>query len=1207
MTCMKLLNKTLSVVLAFVMVLTAVPFAAFAEDDETAPQTSTQQDITYEASNTLGEIIANAANEKQEEQKDNNGYGIFDVRLSGLTAAVQFSAPDDTTLAVAVYDEDSKEMVAYGKTEVDSSVTEADVILTDCEEPNYYIIKAFLLDAENAPVCLNYENRDHTRLMEKFFEKSADDFDDEKVINFDYSNEDNFAVVSDNAKTSAQTANTNILVTNDYENGIYTFRNADRSITSLHPGDILFFTYGEGEDEYILTKIASLKTSGNLTTISSSEDCEISDFFSYIDLDTAKIKDSPIATASFDENEGNENTDKSFNRDSGKKNYTAEGKYSLELELSAAITPHVSFRYDFYLFGPDHYEFSYWVDVTALAQISFKISGSFETTQTLIETNLPLVAGLDIHFALRLTFNASASFTAVGSMTFTMKEGAKTNSDTKRQESISEKPKLEYKVQVDGNFQIDIIPQVSVGFRVLYVFLIDFNASFDFMVKGVLFVPTLTNAETSDEKKHLCSACIDGSINLIINGSLTVKFGTKESKAKDIINLSDLLNKTIELGNFYVSFYQNTLRFGWGKCPYCQYKVTFEVVDESGNPLQKAKINDGTHILTTDKNGKSSCYHSPEICSCTVSLDKYVIDRDIHLIYPIFFQISDSAVTVNLHMKQGENEEVTPNPTDSPIGGTIEHTGDVITFGSYPQSKVTDQTIIDALNQKASGWTSYNYYSNKIQGDWMQYCDVLYNGERYRGVNFTEYRPYLNTIPSSAGNSEQDNRGYYTGITYWFKFDPIKWKVLDPEKGLIFSNLILDSQTWNDTVYTKDGTAYNDLTYTKLANDYSASSIRNWLNNTFINTAFTATEKKYISITEISNKAYSSSYSQFDVEPTKDYAFLLSYDDIFNRAYGFTDGESRRARGSDYANCQGLWAQSTGYSTWWLRSAGQSSNYPIAINDVAGIHTTPYAGTIDVRTTEYGIKPALTINLSLYNAQTTIKQDKTDILLKDPDKSLLKQTNKRETLNSAIVGNTYIMLIVKDEKAEDLLSVDNLLYIDQKIADSETLSFDFALDKSDMDYKALFFGAFVATEDIPEPAPHTHVFSVVADDPATCLNAGSRTVLCEGCGYTETQTLPALGHSLKENTTPPTCTKDGRRETVCERCDYKKTETLPATGHSDNNHDGQCDTCQIDLTKNCSHICHSSNSLIQFIYKIIRLFWMIFGIKQYCSCGYAHY
>lgn len=40
---------------------------------------------------------------------------------------------------------------------------------------------------------------------------------------------------------------------------------------------------------------------------------------------------------------------------------------------------------------------------------------------------------------------------------------------------------------------------------------------------------------------------------------------------------------------------------------------------------------------------------------------------------------------------------------------------------------------------------------------------------------------------------------------------------------------------------------------------------------------------------------------------------------------------------------------------------------------------------------------------------------------------------------------------------------------------------------------------------------------------------------------------------------------------------------------------------------NCSHLCHSENGFMQFIWKIVKFIYRIFGTNQYCDCGMAHW
>ncbi|MBQ4266979.1 MAG: hypothetical protein IJB93_02200, partial [Clostridia bacterium] len=153
--------------------------------------------------------------------------------------------------------------------------------------------------------------------------------------------------------------------------------------------------------------------------------------------------------------------------------------------------------------------------------------------------------------------------------------------------------------------------------------------------------------------------------------------------------------------------------------------------------------------------------------------------------------------------------------------------GDIIQFGSYPQSEVKDEALIEKLNELApewDDWTSYGYYSGNndffgsmVQGDWMRYTDVNYNGKKYRGVKFTQYRPLATYAYGSAENSCQDLMGYYTNTIYWFEFEEVSWLIIDPDTGFVVSNFVIDAQPFSNTVYKKsdsnDGNVYNTLTF----------------------------------------------------------------------------------------------------------------------------------------------------------------------------------------------------------------------------------------------------------------------------------------------------------------------------------------------------------------------------------------------------------
>jgi hypothetical protein len=323
--------------------------------------------------------------------------------------------------------------------------------------------------------------------------------------------------------------------------------------------------------------------------------------------------------------------------------------------------------------------------------------------------------------------------------------------------------------------------------------------------------------------------------------------------------------------------------------------------------------------------------------------------------------------------------------------GAIDYkAGDIIEFGSYPQSEVKVSATISALNAQADDWQSYGYYSGtgdttdgKMKAsDYMQFCDVMYNGQQYRGVQFTQYRPHKTGLTCSESNSFQSNNGYTLGTTYWFLYEPLLWRVLDPTTGLVLCESIIDSQAFhnfkmdskNDSgfdVYYKHAW-YGDAEKTYYSNNYEHSSIRDWLNDVFLNTAFSAAQKTVVVASTLDNSAYSLSYSAYGCSPTTDKVFLLSYKDVLNTAYGFKTDHSakdsaRQAKGTDYAKCQGLYS-----NDWWLRSAG---NYSLNACMVSIDGSITESENSDETLT--GVRPALSLNLqSLAMADTQLNVPK---------------------------------------------------------------------------------------------------------------------------------------------------------------------------------------------------------------------------------------
>ena len=273
--------------------------------------------------------------------------------------------------------------------------------------------------------------------------------------------------------------------------------------------------------------------------------------------------------------------------------------------------------------------------------------------------------------------------------------------------------------------------------------------------------------------------------------------------------------------------------------------------------------------------------------------------------------------------------------------------GEIIEYGTYPQSLVTDEELIETLEKIPADWKYYDYYTEYYtEGDryypperfeGMQYTDVVYNHTKYRGVKIDEYRPFTGLTVQDEQIHTQEQNGFSEGNTYWFRFDPIKWRVLDPDEGLVLCDSLIDSQPFTQF---KDYNAAFMGTYTgeygtKLGlNDFGVfKNINAWLNSDFFDAAFSDSQKENIAESEQVNDYWyiggnggsNNGQHKYDAPVTNDKIFLLSWDELVNEDYGFSSSwnaadSSRVLSCTDYAKAQGIYNVSGNGFRWLIRT-----------------------------------------------------------------------------------------------------------------------------------------------------------------------------------------------------------------------------------------------------------------------------------------------
>ena len=323
--------------------------------------------------------------------------------------------------------------------------------------------------------------------------------------------------------------------------------------------------------------------------------------------------------------------------------------------------------------------------------------------------------------------------------------------------------------------------------------------------------------------------------------------------------------------------------------------------------------------------------------------------------------------------------------------------GDNIYFGYWPQTLERDETVIAKLNEMAGTpplprdkENPYNWESHEGT-TYMWQKIVIYNGTKYLGVQMNDYR----ASGVYSLRSYIMKNGYFTLEVYWFKYEPIKWRILTTSgnSAFIMSDIALDSfsmqpnrkSEMRDDLFAEynNSTGVPDGTY---ANNWEYCFLRQWLNETFYNEVFNKLQKEIIQTTHLDNTARSSNPNDYpkyygygekagknkfadQCKNTDDKIFLLSLRDITTTAYGFNKDvlakdSARNLQATDFAKLHGapMNTNDKKYVTWYTRSPAPANGNQGYATFVLDRHAKGAIDSVDL-VPDGGVVPALWIAL----------------------------------------------------------------------------------------------------------------------------------------------------------------------------------------------------------------------------------------------------
>ncbi|MCR5728161.1 MAG: DUF6273 domain-containing protein [Lachnospiraceae bacterium] len=976
------LRRIMAFLLVFVMLVTSDGMSVLAsqdaQNDETemeASQTDEQDqnvyldngDMQIESTDSIGAMLLGDIEEKKEEAEKNDGT-VFSAEVSGNKATFRIQTIHNGTIIAAVYDDAGEQLITSAKTDV--SVNDDSVTVVFAKElPEYFYLRAYIVNDEMAPLSEVYECPLYTQGMQTFLSKTTDDFAEEDVLNLDGDKANNFLVYQDGIVRIKQ-SESNLLLNDENEEALfYLFSDPNAELAGIVEGSILSYEMLDGR--VLIISVKSIERNGTDVSIYG-KNTEEEEVFSFIKIDTeAYASEADIDNSDLEEGviyEGCESQETGGNASYDEVSedvqlIKGEGKTGTSFTYSIDITKNMtgslgvgfeaSVKYYFDL-APWKWNGNYCeVQLNYELNVSLVVSGSTKGKIRLGRVGISPIPGVFIEFRPSFIAEATAelSYTARVKQTigFRWEKGAGVK-------NISGKPKFEHELKGEINIFIGLSlePKIKILSDKIA------KASITAKVGGEVIGSLSTKADT--DTMHGCMSCVDGDINFKAELSFEASLAWGHWTFKK--NIAEV---TIKIADWYYSY--DDEKFGFGTCPHELYKVTFRVMNSKKEPIRDARISGGDNMIvrdklgnkvsiaeiTTDAKGEVSVYQANGFQNIGVKAAGY------EPVSPMYW-VEGEARSLNISM---------PKENEKKNGGSHSQNGN-----ENPKASVNP-----------GGGDATGRLKNPVRNG---------NSVTYSTVYFGNY--WQNDTNGDGKADKKDVKNL------------IRWRVLNVTEDDIFllADKSLDWQPYNSTytdVTWKDSTirswlnGYSSL-YNACGEDYSSSG--------FISNAFNSSERAIIKNSTVIN----SNHSVYDTEGgenTEDKIFLLSEAEAVNSKYGFLSDpaakdQARIAYNTAYNIGRGVWNYQ-GRGVWWLRSPGKDPNMASAVI----VNRLLEDGATVLGSDHTGVRPALHIPYSskLYSVGDEIVLKEVGDDLKESIHNPIKNEDGSVTYSTVYFGKYW--------------------------------------------------------------------------------------------------------------------------------------------------------------------------------------------------------